>query len=151
MFSFLKKYVWDFCLPIRCLRMLWQLHHNERALTSQITGVPLVCSTVYPGADQRTHQRFASLAFVRGSHRRPVDFPHKGPVTRKMFPFDDVIMVSLGAKACAGALMTRYAICAIMDLDLIPVVLLYHCFCISGWWSVFSDFLLPSAGLAVCV
>ena len=25
-------------------------------------------------------------------HRWPVDSPHKGPVTRKMFPFDDVIM-----------------------------------------------------------
>ena len=33
-----------------------------------------------------------SLAFVRGIHRRPVNSPHKGPVTRKMFPFDDVIM-----------------------------------------------------------
>ena len=34
----------------------------------------------------------ASLAFVRGIHRWPVNSPHKGPVTRKMFPFDDVIM-----------------------------------------------------------
>ena len=34
----------------------------------------------------------ASLAFVRGIHRWPVNSPHKGPVTRKMFPFNDVIM-----------------------------------------------------------
>ena len=34
----------------------------------------------------------ALLAFVRGIHRSPVNSPHKGPVTRKMFPFDDVIM-----------------------------------------------------------
>ena len=34
----------------------------------------------------------ALLAFVRGIHRRPVNSPHKWPVTRKMFPFDDVIM-----------------------------------------------------------
>ena len=34
----------------------------------------------------------ASLAFVRGIHRGPVNSPHKGPVTQKMFPFDDVIM-----------------------------------------------------------
>ena len=33
-----------------------------------------------------------SLVFVRGIHRRRVDSPHKGPVTRKKFPFDDVIM-----------------------------------------------------------
>ena len=32
------------------------------------------------------------MAFVRGIHRWPVNSPHKGPVTRKMFPFDDVIM-----------------------------------------------------------
>ena len=35
----------------------------------------------------------ASVAFVRGIHRWPVNSPHKGPVTRKMFPFDDVIMI----------------------------------------------------------
>ena len=35
-----------------------------------------------------------SLAFVRGFHRWPVNSPHKGPVTRKMFPFDDVIMMA---------------------------------------------------------
>ena len=28
-----------------------------------------------------------------GIHRGPVNSPHKWPVTRKMFPFDDVIMV----------------------------------------------------------
>ena len=44
-------------------------------------------------ADQRKHQSSASLAFVRRIHRRPVNSPHKWPVTRKMFSFDDVIMV----------------------------------------------------------
>ena len=42
--------------------------------------------------NQRKHQSSASLAFVRGIHRWPVNSLHKGPVTRKMFPFDDVIM-----------------------------------------------------------
>ena len=63
-----------------------------RAMASQITGVSIVCSAVCSTADQRKHQRSASLAFVRGIHRWPVDSPHKGPVTRKMFPFDDVII-----------------------------------------------------------
>ena len=44
------------------------------------------------GADQRKHQSSASLAFVRGIHRWSVNSPRKGPVTRKMVPFDDVIM-----------------------------------------------------------
>ena len=47
---------------------------------------------VYSDADQRKHQSSALLAFVRGIHRWPVNSPHKWPVTRKIFPFDDVIM-----------------------------------------------------------
>ena len=49
-------------------------------------------SSVHLGADQRKHQSSASQAFVRGIHRGPVNSPHKEPVTRKMFPFDEVIM-----------------------------------------------------------
>ena len=62
------------------------------AIASQITSLTIVYSTVYTDADQRKYQSSASLAFVRGIHRGPVNSPHKWPVTRKMFPFDDVIM-----------------------------------------------------------
>ena len=61
-------------------------------IASQITSLTSVYSTVYSGADQSKHQSSASLAFVWGIHRGPVNSPHKWPVTRKMFPFDDVIM-----------------------------------------------------------
>ena len=37
-------------------------------------------------------QSSTSLAFVWGIHRSPVNSPHKGPVTRKIFPFDDIII-----------------------------------------------------------
>ena len=47
-------------------------------------------------ANQRKHQRSPTLAFVRKIHRWPVNFPHKWPVTWKMFPFDDVIMSTIG-------------------------------------------------------
>ena len=62
------------------------------AIASQITSLTIVYSIVYSDADQRKHQSSAPLAFVRGIHRGPVNSPHKWPVTRKMFPFDDVIM-----------------------------------------------------------
>ena len=55
-------------------------------MVSQITSLIFVYSTVYLGADQRKHQSSASLAFVRGIHRWPVNSAHKWPVTRKMFP-----------------------------------------------------------------
>ena len=62
------------------------------AMSSQITSPMVVKSTVCSGADRRKHQNSASLGFVRGIHRWPVNSLHKWPVTRKMLPFDDVIM-----------------------------------------------------------
>ena len=63
-------------------------------IVSQITSLTIVYSTVNSDADQRKHQSSASLAFVRGIHWLLVNSPHKWPVTRKMFPFIDVIMKS---------------------------------------------------------
>ena len=62
-------------------------------MASQITSHTIVYSTVYSGADQRKHQSSALLAFVWGIHRWPVNSQQKWPVTRKLFPFDDVIMM----------------------------------------------------------
>ena len=42
----------------------------------------------------KEHQSSASLVVVRGIHQWPVNYPHKWPVTRNMFPFDDVIIWS---------------------------------------------------------
>ena len=63
------------------------------AMAFQITSVSIVYSTVNSSADQRKHQSPASLAFVRGIHRRPANSPHKWPVARKRFPFDDIFMI----------------------------------------------------------
>ena len=80
-----------------CYQLLTQLleHYDDvimSTLASQITSLTIVYSTIYSGADQSKHQSSASLAFVWGIHRGPVKSPHIWPVTRKMFPFDDVIM-----------------------------------------------------------
>ena len=86
--------VWDPSLytesPLRSVT-----HCNDvimSTMASQTTSVPIVYSTVCSGVDQRKHQSSASLAFVRGIHRWSVNYPHKGPVSRKMLPFDDVIL-----------------------------------------------------------
>ena len=74
------------------------LHYNDvimGRMASQITSLTIVYSTVYSGTDQRKHQSSASLAFVREINRWQVNSPHKWPVTRKMFPFEDVIMFLL--------------------------------------------------------
>ena len=63
------------------------LHYTDvimSAMASQITGASIVYSTVCLCADQRKHQSSASLAFVWGIYRWPVNSTHKGPVTGKM-------------------------------------------------------------------
>ena len=60
------------------------------AVASQITSLTIVFSTVY--LDTET-SKFRVAGLVRGIHRRLVNTPHKWPITRKMFPFDEVIMV----------------------------------------------------------
>ena len=81
----------SFALMAFCVGSVLQWRHNGRdgVTNHQPTAVYL---TVYSDADQRKHQSSASLASVWEIHRWPVDSPHKGPVTRKIFPFDDVIM-----------------------------------------------------------
>ena len=73
-------------------------HYNDVIMTmmaSQITSLTVVYSPVYSDANQRKHQSSASLAFVWGIHQDQWIPPHKGPVTWKMFPFDDVIMITV--------------------------------------------------------
>ena len=77
-----------------------QNHYDDvimGAIASQITNLTIVYSIVYSDADQRKHQSSASPAFMRGIHRGPVNSPHKCPVTRKMFPFDDIIMLRMAS------------------------------------------------------
>ena len=79
------------------------------AMASRIT-VSIVCTIVCSGADERKHQSFARLAFVRGIHRWPVNSPHKKPETRKMFPFDDVIMLKKMGISPAHGIGTRFPV-----------------------------------------
>ena len=68
-------------------QLFWQSHHSDvtmSAMASQISGASIVYSTVGSGADQGKHQSTASLVFVMGIHRWPVNSLHKWPVTRKM-------------------------------------------------------------------
>ena len=86
-----------YILRYHCITLLVN-HYNEviiGAMASQINRLTIVYSTVYLGAHHRKHQSSASLAFVRGIHRWPVNSPHKGPVTWKMFPFHNGIMFSI--------------------------------------------------------
>ena len=103
---------------------------------SQITSLPIFYSTVYSRRRSKKHQSSASLAFVRGIHRWPVNSPHKWPVTRKMFPFDDVIMRNISIStsfASSGNLLQRPILCFYkmktrqMYAKYLPLIYLFIC------------------------
>ena len=74
-----------------CFQKSLQWRYNERDGVSNHRR-PDCYSTVWSGAEQKKTSSSASLAFVRGIHRWPVNSPHRGPIRWKMLPFDDVIM-----------------------------------------------------------
>ena len=95
------------CYPGKS-NMLPLIHCNDiiaGAMASQITSLTILYSAVCSGADQRKHQIPMSLAFGQGIHRWPVNSPHKWPVTQKMFPFDNVIMLT----GATGSTKTRHS------------------------------------------
>ena len=91
---------WNFLPCVTRINDRWgklyhTIHYNDVIMGMvwfQIISLWIVYSTVYSGPDQRKHQSSMSLSFVRGIHWWPVTSLHKGPVTRKMFPFDDIIL-----------------------------------------------------------
>ena len=90
------------CITMTSHWVRWRL----KSPTSRLFTQPFVHSQI-----KEKHQSSASLAFVRGIHRRPVYSPHKRPVTRKRFPFDDVIMgiTSAPVRLCPGTLTSDAA------------------------------------------
>ena len=68
-----------------------QCRHNERDSVSNHQPHDCLLNRTFRRRSKK-HQSSASLVFVRRIHRGPMNSPHKWPVTRKMFPFDDVTM-----------------------------------------------------------
>ena len=101
-------------------------------LCLQITSLTFVYSTVYSGADQRKHQSSAPLAFVRGIHRGPVNYPHKWPATRKMFPFDDVIMIFV-LNLCDRYVKYSYIIASTHANSMLDFSPIHHAYPLQDW------------------
>ena len=85
------------------------------AMASQITSLTIVYSTVYSRRRSKNHQSSASLAFVRGIHRWPVNSPHrtKGQWRGK---FDDVIMCSMSQRCSSLHLSTSFMYLSLLFL-----------------------------------
>ena len=84
---------WEIINDFKLLNSL-QWHHNERHCISSHQHPDCLLSGLFRHRSKKT-SKFHVSSFCEGNP--PVDSPHKGPVTWKMFPFDDVIMYCLSS------------------------------------------------------
>ena len=108
-----NRQYWQYLIRVNNTSLNW-IHYNDvimSVMASQITSLTIVYSAVHSGTDQRKQQSSASLAFVMGIHRWPMNSPHKGPVQRKMFPFDDVIMALGILTTWCCSLLSSHSLC----------------------------------------
>ena len=81
----LKYWVWNCFIAL-------QWRHNERDGIAYDQPHDCLLNHLFRRRSKKTSNS-ASLAFVKGIHWWPVNSLHKKPVTQKMFPFDDIIMI----------------------------------------------------------
>ena len=71
------------------------IHYNDvimSVMVSEITSLTIVYSIVYSGIDERKTSKLRISGLCVGNSPVTGWFRHKGPVTWKMFPFDNVII-----------------------------------------------------------
>ena len=87
--SELWKKIWP--RPISQTKQLLQWRHNECDRVWNHLPRDWLLNRLFKRRSKKTSKP-ASLPFVRGIHRWSMNSPHRGPVTRKMSPFENVIM-----------------------------------------------------------
>ena len=80
-----------------CVHKLWdtlQWRHNGRDGVSNRQPRDCLLKRLFRCRSKKT-SKLRVTGLCEGNSPGPVNSPHKGPVTRKMFPFDDVIMYTV--------------------------------------------------------
>ena len=75
---------------------LYESHYNDvimSAMSSKINSLTIVYSTVYSMRRSKKKSKLRVTGLCAWNSPVTGEFPAQRPVTRKMFPFDDVIMI----------------------------------------------------------
>ena len=76
-----------------------QWRHNDHCGVSNHQPHDCLLNRLFRRRSKKT-SKLRITGFCAGNSPGPVNSPHKGPVTRKMFPFDDVIMTDAITYLC---------------------------------------------------
>ena len=103
--------------PSTVLSLRWR--YNERHGVWNHQRLDGSCNYLFKLTSKKT-TKFTLAALVRHIHRRPVDSPYKGPVTRKAFSLRDVIM------PCLVCFLTHYNFYRVTIIYLFIYLTLVH-------------------------
>ena len=81
------------CVTSTSVSLQWR--HNEHDGVSNYRSHDCLLNSLFRRWSKKT-PKFRATGLCDGNSPVTVNSPHKGPVTRKMFPFDDVIMSRMG-------------------------------------------------------
>ena len=102
-----------------------RIHNNDvimSAMASKITSLRTFTQPFIQAQNKKKYQSSASLAFVRGIHRSPVNSPHKRPVTGELILYcTDLLLHRAPASRGRSTAMARSGynngiLCAIATL-----------------------------------
>ena len=117
---------WQFCIRLNVISALqlkgtlrWR--HNDHDSVSNHQPHGCLLNRLFR---RRSKKTFRVTGLCVGNSPGPVNSPHKVPVTRKMFPFDDVIMIWYGWVFAYQNLMRMYT-CVSMVLFLTLLVKMF--------------------------
>ena len=87
------RHPWDMFMCWLCAELAITLRwrHNDHDSVSNHQPNGCLLNRLFRHRSKET-SKFRVIGLCVGNSPGPVNSPHKGPVTRKMFPFDDVIM-----------------------------------------------------------
>ena len=74
--------------------LVLQWSHNERDGVSHHRRLDCLLNSLFRRQSKKT-SKLRDTGLCEGIYRWPVDSPHKRPVTREIFPFDDIVMSCL--------------------------------------------------------
>ena len=81
----------DIFISIKKIFMALHWRHNDHSGVSNHQPHDCLLNRLFRRRSKKT-SKLRVTVLCAGNSPGPVNSPHKGPVTRKMFPFDDVIM-----------------------------------------------------------
>ena len=105
----ISTFMWSYsCDFIDFIFHSLQWRHTERDGVSNHKRFDYLLSHLFGRRSKQIKLRVTGPLVCEGIHWWPVNSPHKGPVTRKNFPFDSIILIIYHRSSSLGSMLVNF-------------------------------------------